>query len=151
MDALAAALALLAQRELSEAQLRVRLARRRIDATAIDDAILRLKADGTLDDRRVARAAARLESAIRGRGRARVIQRVRSLGIAAAVAEEAVADVFNDVDEAALLEQALSRRLKGRRANDLDDKARARIVRALIAQGFAPGAVLARLRHPEDD
>lgn len=150
MDALATALRLLGQRELSEAQLRARLARRKIDAAAIDEAVARLKADGTLDDRRVALAAARLESAIRGRGRSRALQRVRSLGIDAGVAEQAVADVFSDVDEAALLDQALARRLKGRRARDLDDKARARIVRALIAQGFAPGAVLARLRASAD-
>jgi regulatory protein len=151
VDAFTRALTLLGQRELSEAQVRTRLARRRFDADAIDDAVARLKADGTLDDRRVAVAAARLESAIRGRGRSRVIQRVRALGIAADVAEDAVAEVFSEVDEAALLDQALTRRLKGRSAGDFDRKARARIVRALIAQGFAPGAVLARLRDPQDD
>jgi regulatory protein len=151
VDALAAALRLLGQRELSEAQLRARLARRPFDATAINEAIARLKADGTLDDRRVAVSAARLESAIRGRGRSRVIQRVRSLGIAGDVADRAVEEVFNEVDENALLDRALARRLKGRSASRLDAKARARIVRALIAQGFAPGAVLARLRQPDDD
>ena len=150
MDAFTVALTLLAQRELSEAQLRTRLTRRKIESGDIDEAIARLKADGTLDDRRVAVAAARLESAIRGRGRSRVIQRVRSLGIAADVAEDAVAEVFQEVDETALLDQALARRLKGRDPRDLDQKARARIVRALIAQGFSPGAVFARLRGSEE-
>jgi regulatory protein len=150
VDAFTIALRLLGQRELSEAQLRARLARRRIDAAAIDDAVGRLKADGTLDDRRVAIAAARLEGAVRGRGRSRVIQRVRSLGIAADIAERAVADVFSEVDEAALLDRALARRLKGGSPGTLDPPARARIVRALIAQGFAPGAVLARLRTDDD-
>ena len=58
---------LLGQRELSEAQLRARLARRGCDPDAIDQALDRLKRDRTLDDGRVARAAARLEAGVRRR------------------------------------------------------------------------------------
>jgi regulatory protein len=146
MDAYTTALTLLAKRELSTAQLRTRLARRTFDESEIDDVIARLTEDGTLDDRRVAIAAARLESAIRGRGRRRAMQRVLQLGVAGSVAKEAVDEVFADLDEGALLEAALERRLKGADRRELDDKAKARIVRSLAAQGFDAGTVFERLQ-----
>jgi len=57
-DAYTLALTLLSARELSETQLRARLARRQCDAQAIDDTVSRLKSDGTLNDKRVALALA---------------------------------------------------------------------------------------------
>ena len=145
-DAYTVALALLSARELSETQLRARLARRQLDSDDIDTAIDRLKADGTLNDRRVAVAVARLESAIKHRGRARVMQKVRQAGIDADTAEDAVREVFEDVDETALLDRALERRLRGKAPRELDEKGRARIVRGLVAQGFRLESVLKRLK-----
>ena len=60
------ALQWLSLRELSARQLRQRLARREVDAAAIDAVIARLQASGVLDESRMARAAARLETVIRG-------------------------------------------------------------------------------------
>ncbi len=137
---------MLSARELSEAQLRTRLKRREIDADEIDAAITRLKTDRTLDDRRVARAIARMESAIKHRGRARVLQKIRQAGIDGDTAEEAVREVFEEVNEHELLERALERRLRGKDVKDLDEKGRARVVRGLVAQGFAFDAVLKKLR-----
>jgi len=137
---------MLGQRELSEAQVRTRLARRGCDAAAITDALERLKRDRTLDDSRVARAAARLEAGIRHRGPARVRQRLQSMGLADDVVQKAVAEAFEDVDELALLDAAYERRLKGRELAELDDKARARLVRGLVGQGFSFGAVLRKVR-----
>lgn len=145
-DAYAVALTLLAVRELSETQLRARLTRRQLDPDGIDTAIDRLKADGTLNDRRVAIAVARLESAIKHRGRARVMQKVRQIGIDADTAEDAVREVFEDVDETALLDRALERRLRGKTPRELDEKGRARIVRGLVAQGFSLERILKKLR-----
>src|SRR5688572_8088818 len=88
-DAFIVALTLLSARELSETQLRARLTRRQHDPHDIDQAIARLKRDRTLDDRRVARAVARMESGIKHRGRVRVMQKIRQAGIAASIAEEA--------------------------------------------------------------
>src|SRR5688500_6731190 len=145
-DAFTLALKLLSTRELSESQLRARLIRRQLEPGDIDTAIDRLKADGTLNDRRVAVAVARLESAIKHRGRARVMQKVRQAGIDADTAEDAVREVFEDVDETALLDRALERRLRGKTPRELDEKGRARIVRGLVAQGFRLEAVLKRLK-----
>jgi SOS response regulatory protein OraA/RecX len=145
-DAYTIALTLLSARELSETQLRARLARRRLEPGDIDAAISRLKADGTLDDRRVARALARMESSIRHRGRARVLQKIRQAGIRGDVADDAVADVFQEVDEDELLARALDRRLRGAAARDLDERGRARVVRGLLAQGFTLDRILERLK-----
>ena len=145
-DAYLTALTMLSRRELSEAQIRTRLARREFEDDDIEAAVERLRQDGTLNDRRVALAAARLESSVRHRGRARVIQKLRSLGIDGEVAESAVNEVFEEVDEGALLDRAFERRLRGQTPKDLDDKGRARMVRGLVAQGFSLGAVLKRLK-----
>ena len=146
-DAYTVALTLLSARELSESQLRARLKRRKLDGDDIEAAVSRLKADRTLNDRRVAVAIARMESTIKHRGRARVIQKIRQAGIDSDVADEAVREVFQDVDENELLDQAAERKLRGKSVKELDDKGRARIVRALIGQGFAFDAVMKRLRR----
>ena len=145
-DAYTTALTLLSARELSEAQLRTRLTRRQHDPDEIEATIQKLRRDGTLNDRRVALAAARMESTIRHRGRARVLQKLRQIGIDGSIAESAVNEVFEEVDESALLDRAFERRLRGKAAGDLDEKARARIVRGLAAQGFSIDAILKRLR-----
>jgi regulatory protein len=137
---------LLGQRELSEAQLRARLLRRGCGPDAVDDVIVRLRRDRTLDDARVALAAARLEAGIRGRGPARVRQRLQAMGLAPDVVQEAIAETFRDVDEAALLDAALEKRLRGQPLEELDPRARARLIRGLVGRGFSLGAVLKRLR-----
>jgi regulatory protein len=148
-DAYATALALLSRRELSERQLRERLARRGLDEADIEDAVGRLLADGTLSDRRVAVAAARLEGAVRHRGRARALQKLLELGIDRDTAEAAVAEVFAELDESTLLDRALERRLRGRTARTLDERARSKLVRSLAAQGFAIEAILKKLARPK--
>ena len=146
MDAYTSALTLLSRRELSTRQLRERLGRRKFDSRDIDSAIERLTRDRTLDDHRVALAWARMEASIRRHGRQRVFQQLQRMGIRADTAKDAVAEVFAEIDEAAMLDQAIARRLKGGTLDALDDKAVARIVRGLIGQGFEPAQVYARLR-----
>lgn len=136
---------MLSARELSEAQLRTRLKRRDIEADDIESAIARLKADRTINDRRVARAIARMESTIKHRGRARVLQKIRQAGIDGDLAEEAVRDVFEEVNEDELLDRAIERRLRGSAVADLDERGRARLARGLAAQGFSLDAIFKRL------
>ena len=139
-------LTLLARRELAEAQLRTRLARRKFDQEDIDSAVVRLLLEGALDDRRTAFACARTAVRVGHHGRARVVRQVEALGIARDVARQVVADVFSELDEAELLEQALNRRL--RRGVDLGDPAIVRRVhRYLVGQGFDPSAVTGLLRR----
>jgi regulatory protein len=140
------ALGLLARRELAEAQLRTRLAKRKFTEDEIDAAMTRLRRERALDDRRTALACARTQVRIKHRGRARVVRHIEALGINRDIAREAVADVFAELDENALLEQALDRRL--RHGLSLSDPAVFRRVhRYLLGQGFDPGRVTELLRR----
>ncbi len=141
-----AGLTLLARRELAEAQVRTRLAKRKFDEDDIDAAVARLRSERAIDDRRTALACARTEVRIRHRGRARVVRQIEALGIARDIARDAVAEVFAEIDETALLEQALDRRL--RHGMSLSDPAVLRRVhRYLLGQGFEPGRVMTLLRR----
>jgi regulatory protein len=147
VDAYTTALTLLSRRELSTSQLRERLARRKFAADAIDHAIRRLSADGTLDDRRVAVARARTDAMLKRHGRRRVLQRIQQLGVAPEIATLAVDEVFNDLDEPALLDAAIERRLRGVDVRTLDARGKARLVRHLVGRGFEPSQVFACLRR----
>jgi regulatory protein len=139
------ALTLLSRRELAEAQVRTRLATRKFEDDDIDAALARLRRERAVDDRRTAVACARTQVRLKRRGRARVIRQVEALGIDRDIAREAVAEVFAELDEQALLEEALERRL--RHGLSLGDPAVVRRVhRYLLGQGFNPGRVVALLR-----
>jgi len=154
-DAYVAGLTLLARRELSEAQLRARLARRKFEEEAIDAAVARLQREGALDDRRTAIACARTEAHLKRHGRLRAVRAVEALGIARSLARTAVAEAFADLDEDALLVQAIERRL--RRETGMPTAAAVRrLHRYLLAQGFEAARVTAAIRDrfktvPYDD
>jgi regulatory protein len=137
-------LKMLGRRELSEAQIRTRLARREHDEEEINEAIARLKAERAIDDGRVAGAIARTATSIKRRGRLRVRREIEHAGIARAAAAKAVEEAFGELDEDALLEASLSRKL--RTGIELDDKrVFARLYRYLCGQGFESDRVLRAL------
>jgi regulatory protein len=137
-------LKMLARRELSEAQIRQRLARKQHASEDVDAAIARLRDERALDDVRVAEAIARTETSIRRRGKLRVRMQIARAGISNAIARRAIDDVFGALDDDALLEASLNKRLRGRTAL-ADDRERQRLYRYLIAQGFESDRVLRRL------
>jgi len=139
------ALTLLARREYTVTQVRQRLVRRQFDDPAIEAAVVRLIAERALDDARVATAMARDAVVLKHRGRRRVLQALRTAGIAADTAERAVHAVFGELDPDALIEAALQRRLRS--GTEVGDpKVRARLYRYLVGQGFEPDRVIAVLR-----
>jgi regulatory protein len=140
------ALKMLGRRELSEAQVRQRLARREHDPEAIDAAVARLLAERAIDDNRTAEAIARTETVIRKRGKLRVRRKIESAGIAPSTARRAVDDVFGNLDADELLESALAKRLGGA-ATIADQREFNRLYRYLVGQGFEPDRVIARLRR----
>ena len=136
---------MLARRELCEAQVRTRLARRQFDPDEIEAAIARLQSERALDDRRTALACARTEANVKRHGRLRALHQIETLGIARDLARAAVAEVFGDLDEDQLIEQALSRRL--RHGVSLEEATAVRRVhRYLLAQGFDAARVHAAIR-----
>ena len=140
------ALRWLARRELSESQVRTRLSRRQFEGEDIDAAVARLRRERAVDDHRTALACARTQVRLKQRGRARVLREIQALGISRATAGRAIADVFGELDEPALLEQALEQRL--RRGLSLADPAvLRRLHRYLVSQGFGPGDVATLLRR----
>jgi regulatory protein len=144
-NAYTTALSMLARRELSEAQVRQRLLRRGYGEDDIEAALVRLKQDRSLDDARVAEAIARTETTVKRRGRLRVRRQIESAGIASSVAKRAVEAAFAAVDDDALLESALAKRLRGRE-RAADNREYQRLYRYLIGQGFEPDRVSAALR-----
>jgi regulatory protein len=143
-DAYVTALKMLARRELSEAQVRTRLARRGVESGAIDEAVARLQAVRALDDRRTALACARTEVHVKRHGRLRALRTVEALGIDRGLARDAVAEVFVEVDEDALIAQALDRKL--REAGPVEAAVARRLYRYLLAQGFDAGRAHAAIR-----
>jgi len=146
-SAFAEGLRLLARRELSEAQIRERLARKAFEPPLIQDAIDRLRRAGALDDARVAVAAARTEALVKRRGRLRVQRQLAAIGIAPEVAARAVEEVFAALDETTLVEQALARRLRGPKARIADAAHFRRLHQYLIRQGFQPETVVLLLKR----
>ena len=138
------ALKMLGRRELSESQVRQRLARKGHAEDEIQAAIERLKAERAIDDARVAAAIARTETVVKRRGRLRVRRQIENAGIAPPVARQALDAVFEEVDDDALLQAALGRRLRGDRRIE-DDREFRRLYRYLTAQGFDSDRILKAL------
>jgi regulatory protein len=139
------ALKLLARRELSEAQVRQRLARREHDPAAIDEAVDRLRRERAIDDQRVADAIARRETSVRRRGRLRVRLQIERAGIDKGIARRAADAAAGGLDDEALMEASLQKRLRGR-AGVGDLRELQRLHRYLVGQGFEPDRALQRLK-----
>ena len=144
-DAYVDGLKLAAGRELSEAQLRQRLARKGHAQPDIDAAIARLKGERAIDDVRVAEMIARVETSTKRRGKLRVRMQIERAGISAATARKAVDDIFGEIDADAMLEAALTRRMLGREQIE-EDKEFQRLYRYLLNQGFDAERVMAVLQ-----
>ena len=167
MDAYTQALTWLARRELSERQVRERLARREFDEESIDAAVTRLKTERAIDDRRVALACARSAVRLKGRGRERVRRSIESLGISRDLARAAVDEVFTEIDESALIARALDKRWPRPAAATTGSSADSeppapdrreiqRIYQSLLRQGFPADRVMQAIRrrssgHIEDE
>jgi regulatory protein len=136
---------MLGRRELSEAQIRQRLARREHDPEAIDEAVAHLIEERAIDDNRVAEAIVRMETGVRKRGKLRVRRKIESVGISPAIAKRALDEVFGNIDDDDLLESALAKRLR-RGATIGDEREFNRLYRYLVGQGFEPQRVLALLK-----
>jgi regulatory protein len=150
MSAYADALRMLARREHSVAEVRARLLDREHSAEDTEAALHRLIEAGALDDKRVALAYARTASKVKGRGRLRIQQELHAMGIARDVAAEALAETFSDVDERALIDKAIQKKLRGTGSGPtrrLTVQERGRLYQFLMRQGFTPAGISAALRR----
>jgi regulatory protein len=145
MSAYIDGLTMLGRRELSEKQVRQRLARKEYEQDEIDEAIARLREERAINDERVAEAIVRTETGVRKRGKVRVRMQLERAGIAKGTAKQAIDDVFEGIDDDALLEASLRKRLHGRDTM-ADDREFQRLYRYLIGQGFEPDRVMKALK-----
>jgi SOS response regulatory protein OraA/RecX len=114
------------------------------DQDAIDDAVDRLRQERAIDDARVADAIARTETATKRHGKLRVRMQIERAGIARETAKSAVDDAFEAIDDEALIEASLAKRLRGRTAIE-DDREFQRLYRYLTAQGFESDRIMKAL------
>ena len=144
----ARAIALLARREYSRAELRSRLAANdgggAGDVAEIDVVLDELAAQGYLSNARYAQAVVRQKSG--GYSKRAIVETLKARGVTGADAVDALADGGID-DQDALV--ALWRRRFGK--PPADDREKARQVRFLQSRGFALSAIFRLLRNPPVD
>ena len=138
------ALNLLAFQARSARDLRRKLVQKGEPAEHVDRAIERLTAQGLLDDAQFARQLARSKVASQGASRRRLQQEMFKRGVAREVADEAIAEVYEDeqVDEGVLVEEVA--RKKVRSLAKLDPEARRRRLYAFLARRGYEGEAIRR-------
>jgi regulatory protein len=138
----------LGRRMRTEAELR-RLMRQRAEPgdageRVIAAVILRLKEYGYLDDRSYAETFTRLRQENEKLGARTVRQKLQQKGVAAPIVEETIEARYAGTDEETLARQYLERK---RIRKPEDEKATARVMRRLVAAGFATGVIYRILRQ----
>jgi regulatory protein len=144
MSAYSEALKLLSRRELTESELRERLLRKELPPAEVDEAVSRLRADGTLNDRRAAVAIARTHALVKARGRLRIERELKARGLDAETVRLALDDVFAELSEPELLERALRKRLRSGRITDQTQFRQ--LYSYLLRLGFPRESVVALLK-----
>lgn len=143
------ALKVLGLRAHSTGELKEKLRRRAGRLADVEDILARLKDHGYLNDQRFAEnfAASRLTND--KFGRTRVIQDLRQRRVAPALAERAARQVYQDVNEEALIEEWIRRkyRLASREHLFEEDKDLAAAYRRLIRAGFRTGDIVRVLKR----
>jgi regulatory protein len=136
------ALKSLGARAQSTGELRQRLRLRAANAEDVDEILAQLKENGYLDDRRFAEsfAASRLNND--RLGKTRVIHDLRQRRVAPPLAEGAVKQVYEGVDESALIENWIRRKYRKLE----EDKDLARAYRGLARAGFRTGEIVRALK-----
>lgn len=143
------ALKALAGRAHSTGDLREKLRRRAEKAGDIDEVLSRLKSAGYLDDRRYAESFANSRLTNEKFGRTRVIHDLRQRRVAPALAERSVQNVYQDVDEVALIEDWIRRKYRTAEREGLfsEDKDLAAAYQRLARAGFRTGEIVKVLKR----
>lgn len=152
-DPLAAALkkayALLAVRDRSERELRLKLTEKGFRPEIVAATLERLKASGYLDDQRYLLAAARSLAADRRQGDLKIEMTLRGKGFTKEDIRTALSQVRQETDAGEVLRQLIARE---REKNPLEDiKAKRRLFNRLVHRGFAPSQILQHLGSCEEE
>jgi regulatory protein len=133
----------------STGELREKLRRRAERAEDVDDVLARLKQAGYLDDKRYAESYAASRLAGEKFGRNRVIHDLRQHRVAPPLAESTVEQVYQDVDEVALIEEWIRRKYRTATREGLfgDQKDLGAAYRRLVRAGFRSTEILKVLKR----
>ncbi len=141
----AAALRALARRAHSTFEMRTYLERRALESEAVRRVLARLKQEHLIDDSRYALEFARARATVRRQGGRRIAQELRKRGVPDRHIDAAIAQVFADLDEAAMVRKVIERRTRSARgpldARPLDAKKIASLYRTQLRAGFDPGVI----------
>jgi regulatory protein len=113
-------------------------------AAKVEAVMRRLKEYGYLDDAGFAETYTRLRQENEKFGQRRVKQDLAIKGVPQAIAQEAIAARYEDVNEETLARQHLERKRIRKPANE---KEAARVMRRLVAAGFSTGVIYKVLRQ----
>ena len=143
------ALKLLGGRAHSTGELKEKLRRRAARVSEIDEVLARLKDHGYLNDQRYAEGFASARLANDKLGRTRVVQDLRQRRVAPALADRVVRQVYQDINEEALIEDWIRRkyRLVPRAGLFQQDKDLAAAYRRLLHAGFRTGDIVRVLKR----
>jgi regulatory protein len=141
---------LLAYRSQTTCEVRARLARKGYTGVVIDEVLRQLVAEGYIDDRKVAFDWARYRLQAKPVGRRRLAWELHRRGIPQELIEEAMREIYAELDETALAYEVARRRL-GLGPGPRTAQEHRRLARYLSARGFEAdsiAAVLERLSSP---
>jgi regulatory protein len=143
------ALRSLSGRAHSSGELKVRLQRRAKSPEDIGEVMAKLQEAGYLDDARYAQAYATARRDNQGFGRMRVLRDLRTRRVSPQMAEGAVRDAFEDVDESAMVEQYLARKYRATNLPEYlaTEKNLASAYRRLRTAGFSSGVSIRVLKR----
>jgi len=140
-----AALRALMRRAHSIHEMREYLTRRSDDKETISAVVARLREQNYLDDARFAVDYARRHAQSRRQGRFRIARELRARGVPDRYIDSALAAVFADTDESALVRARLQRRLAHVRGT-LDKRKLASLYSSLLRAGFPADTIRAEIR-----
>jgi len=142
------ALRVLAGRAYSTGEMREKLSRRAQRSQDVEGVLARLKENKYLDDRQFAETYAASRLANERFGKTRVLQDLRHRRVTPTLAEKTVKTVYQDVDEAALIEEWIRRKYRTKEREGLfqEEKDLASAYRRLLRAGFRTGEIVRVLR-----
>lgn len=141
----AAALRALMRRAHSTFELRIYLERRAEEAAAVGRVLARLKQEKLIDDARYALDFAQARARGRRQGGRRIAMELRKRGVPDRHIEAAIAQVFADLDEGAMVRKVIERRTRAAQGR-FDERKMASLYRTLLRAGFDPGVIRRELR-----
>ena len=138
---LAYAARVLTARAQTSSELRQKLARRAAQRGDVDEVIRRLKENGYLNDQRFAESFANWRRDNQGVGKTKVVRDLMARRVAPELAKKTAEAAYSGTDEAALIEQFLARKFRGRDLGALlqEEKHLASAFRRLRTAGFSAG------------